>query len=174
MTPVIPPPYRRGGGFGSLGVRFREVLEPHVPPLRPETLGAWLTLGLLSAALAAGAAWLVWRAVRRRYRRAAERELLALRARFQAEPLALDALEAVPAVLKRCALGSFARAQVAPLSGERWIAFLSATSREPFDAGASRALLTLTARGAAAVSAADAASLFVGARAWIRRHRAEF
>jgi len=172
MTPLVPP-YRRGGGFGSLGVRFREVLEPHVPPLRPETLGAWLTLGLLAAAVAAGVAWLVWRALRRRYRRAAERELLALRARFQAEPPALDALEAVPAVIKRCALSSFARARVAPLSGERWIAFLSATSGEPFGEAASRALSTITTRGAAAVSAADATSLFLSARAWIRRHRAE-
>jgi hypothetical protein len=172
MTPVVPP-YRRGGGFGSLGVRFREVLEPHVPPWRPETLGAWLTLSLLAAALAAGVGWLVWRSVRRGYRRAAERELLLLRARFQTEPPALDALEAVPAVIKRCALGSFARARVAPLSGERWIAFLSATSREPFGEAASRALLTITTRGAAAVSAADASSLFLGARAWIRRHRAE-
>jgi hypothetical protein len=172
MTPVVPP-YRRGGGFGSLGVRFREVIEPHVPPLRPETFGAWLTLGLIALALVAGVAWLVWRAIRRRYRRAAERELLALRARFQAEPPALDALEAVPAVIKRCALGSFARSKVAQLSGERWIAFLSATSREPFGEGASRALLTIATRGAAAVSAADASSLFLGARAWIRRHRAE-
>ncbi|MEI9935741.1 MAG: DUF4381 domain-containing protein [Pseudomonadota bacterium] len=172
MTPTVPP-YRRGGGFGSLGVRFREVLEPQVPPLRPETLGAWLTLGVFVAAIAAGVAWLVWRTMRRSYRRAAERELLALRARFWAAPHELDALEAVPAVIKRCALGSFARAKVAPLSGERWIAFLSATSAEPFGEGASRALLTITTRGATGVSAADASSLFLGARAWIRRHRAE-
>ncbi len=172
MTPTVPP-YRRGGGFGSLGVRFREVLEPHLPPLRPETLGAWLTLGLLAVAIAAGVAWLVWRTARRRYRRAAERELLALRARFQTDPRELDALEAVPAVIKRCALGSFARSKVAPLSGERWIAFLSATSGAPFGEAASRALVTITTRGAEAVSAADASSLFLGARAWIRRHRAE-
>ncbi|MEI9947536.1 MAG: DUF4381 domain-containing protein [Pseudomonadota bacterium] len=172
MTPTVPP-YRRGGGFGSLGVRFREVLEPHVPPWRPETLGAWLTLGLFAAAVVAAIAWFVWRAVRRRYRRTAERELQALRARFQNDPQGLDALEAVPAVIKRCALGSFARSQVAALSGERWIAFLSSTGGEPFGEAASRALLTLTTRGAAAVSGADAASLFVGARTWIQRHRAE-
>jgi len=172
MTPIVPP-YRRGAGFGSLGVRFREVFEPRPPPLRPETLGAWLTLGLLAAATFAGIAWLVWRAVKRRYRRAAERELLALRSRFQANPPQLDALEALPAVLKRCALHGFARDRVASLSGERWLAFLASTGSQPFNESASRALLTLTTRGATAVSAADASSLFADARAWVRRHRAE-
>jgi len=169
MTPVVPP-YRRGGGFGSLGVRFREVLEPPAVHLRPETFGAWLTLGLPTAAVLAGFAWLVWRAVRRRHRRAAERELRALDARFRRDP---SVLEEVPALLKSCALTSFERAKVASLSGERWIAFLSATGGAPFGEAASRALLTITTRGAAAVSQADAANLFLGARAWIRRHRAE-
>ncbi len=154
-------------------MRFREVLEPQLPPLRPETVGAWLTLGLLTTAIGAGLAWLVWRMIRRRHRRAAERELQALRARFQADPPELHALEAVPAVIKRCALGSFDRSKVASLSGERWIAFLSDTSGDPFGEAASRALITITTRGAEAVSAADASSLFLGARAWIRRHRAE-
>jgi hypothetical protein len=172
MTPIVPP-YRRGAGFGSLGVRFREVVEPHAPELRPETLGAWLTIAVITAGLVAGIAWLVWRWTKRRYRRAAERELLALRTRFQADPAQLASLEAVPSLLKRCALGSFGRERVARLSGEPWLAFLSATSSEPFGEAAGRALLTLTTRGAANVSSADASSLFAGAHLWIRRHRAE-
>jgi len=171
MTPMTPP-YRQGGGFGSLGVRFQEVVEPAAVPLRPETVGAWITLCLLAAMLVAGVTWLVLRHLRRRYRRAAERELGALGAAWEANRTKLDVLEAVPVVLKRCALSSFERSLVAPLSGERWIAFLSATGAEPFAEAAGRALSTIATRGASAVSAADVPALLAAARGWVRRHRA--
>ena len=172
MTPVVPP-YRRGGGFGSLGVRFREVLEPHAVSLRPETFGAWVTLGVAVVALLAGVGWLVWRYRQRRHRRAAERELRALAAAWAAEERRLETLEAVPAVIKRCALQSFARPKVAPLSGERFVAFLSATGGAPFGEAAGRALQTIATHGASAVAADDAPSLFSAAQTWVRRHRAE-
>lgn len=173
MTPVVPP-YRRGGGFGSLGVRFREVVDPPALALRPETLGAWLTLGLLVAAIAAAIGWLSYRYWRRRYRRAAERELLLLQAAFNAQHEPLAALEAVPAVIKRCALHGFAREKVAPLSAERWVAFLSTTSRTGFASAAGSALVTIATRGASAVTAEEAAQLFGAARTWIRGHHADF
>lgn len=172
MTPEVPP-YRRGGGFGSLGVRFQEVLEPDAVSLGPETVGAWVSLALVALAFVGAVAWLVWRHRRRRHRRAAERELRQLAAAWQADPQRLQVLEAVPGVLKRCALGSFERATVAPLAGEPWIAFLSATGGAPFAAAAGRALLTVTTRGAAAVAAADAESLFAAARTWVRSHHAQ-
>jgi hypothetical protein len=171
---LIPetPPYRRGGGFGSLGVRFSEVLEPAGVSLWPATAGAWITLGLLALLLAAGIAWLVVRYRQRRYRRLADRELQTL-ARSFAESGAPTALEALPAVLKRCALGSFPRERVAALSGEAWRGFLDSTcSRAPFAADAGRTLVTLTTRGADVVERADAEGLFAAAQIWVRRHRA--
>lgn len=122
MTAIVPP-YRRGGGFGTLGARLREVFEPAPPSLQPETVGAWLTLIALGLTVAAALAALSLRYARRRHRRAAARELGALRAAWNANPAAPDVLERVPALLKRCALGSFARERVAPLSGDRWLAF---------------------------------------------------
>jgi hypothetical protein len=172
LTPGVPP-YRRGGGFGSLGVRFREVVEPHAVSLAPETLGAWLTLALLGVAVAALVAWLVVRHTRRRYRRTAEHELRRLGARWAADPATSAPLEAVPELLKRCALGSFERARVASLNGARWVEFLTSTGPEPFGEAAARALVTIGARGAEAVAKEDAASLFTAARVWIRRHRAD-
>lgn len=172
MTAVVPP-YRRGGGFGTLGARLREVFEPDPPALWPETLGAWLTLLALAALIAIGVAFLIVRYVRRRHRRAAARALRALEAAWMADRATPAALESVPVLLKRCALGSFARERVASLSGERWLAFLDATGRRAFGEEARRALLAITTRGAAAVSRDDAARLFAAASRWIRSHRAD-
>ena len=171
MTPVVPP-YRRGEGFGSLGVRFGEVVEPAPVALGPQTVGAWVTLGAAALVVVLALAGLLRWHLRRRYRRAAERELDALGATWAADHAALSALEAVPGVLKRCALHGFERARVAPLSGEAWLRFLDATGRSPFGEAAGRALLAVTTRGAAALSEADAVSLLSAARRWVRRHRA--
>ncbi|HEV8551489.1 MAG TPA: DUF4381 domain-containing protein [Polyangiaceae bacterium] len=171
MTPAVPP-YRRGSGFGSLGVRFTEVLEPARVPLRPETVGAWLTIALLGALVAAFLAWLVVRWVRRRHRRVAERELQALLHAFEASRQ-LAGLETLPVVLKRCALGSFPRERVASLSGDAWRAFLDATCRAaPFSGPPGGALVMLTTRGASSLDAAEVPALVAAARTWVRRHRA--
>jgi len=172
VTPVVPP-YRRGGGFGSLGIRFHEVFQPARVPLRPETLGAWLTLAALAVALCVGIWIAVRRYVRGAYRRAAAHELATLAARFEQQSQDLAALEALPNVLKRCALGSFERSKVAPLHGARWVEFLSATSPRPFGEDAGRALVTLATRGASALTRDEAVLLFAAAREWIRRHRAD-
>ena len=172
MSAVVPP-YRRGGGFGTLGSRLREVFEPTPPALSPQTLGAWLTLAALALLLLTAAALLIRRHHRRRHRRAAARELSALRAAWSEDPQARDALEQVSPILKRCALGSFRRERVASLSGERWLAFLDTTCPRPLGDDARRALLTLTTRGAAAVSTSDVAGLFAAAARWIRSHRAD-
>ncbi len=175
MTPVVPP-YRRGGGFGTLGLRFAEVSEPAPVPLGPQTLGAWLTLAALALALVLALGWLVRRHIRRRYRRLAERELRELETAWALAPAAPEApraLEPVPALLKRCALQSFARAQVASLSGTAWLRFLDATGAAPFGEAAGRALLAITMHGPSAVAQADAPRLFAAARTWVRRHRAQ-
>lgn len=171
MTPQLPP-YRRGAGFGSLGVRFSEVIEAPSVSLEPSTVGAWITLGLLVSLLVAGVAWLVLRYWRRRHRRVARRELESIARARQAEPNPA-LLEALPSVLKRCALASFSRASVAPLSGERWRRFLNESCPgAPFDGNAGQALVTLTTRGASALNRADEGALLAAAQTWVRRHRA--
>ncbi len=171
MTPEVPP-YRRGGGFGSLGIRFSEVLEPAPVSLQPATLGAWLTLALLGLSIVAGFVWLVVRFRRRRHRRVAQRELTALAGALEGTS-AREALEGLPSVLKRCALGSFPREAVAPLSGERWLEFLDASCpTTPFAGNAGRALIALTTRGASALGSAEISALIAASRIWVRRHHA--
>ncbi|HYQ42848.1 MAG TPA: DUF4381 domain-containing protein [Polyangiaceae bacterium] len=171
MTPQIPP-YRRGGGFGSLGVRFSEVIEPPSVSFEPATVGAWITLAGLTLLVAAGVTWLVVRYARRGHRRLAQRELESLaRARRDRTNPAL--LEALPSVLKRCALVSFSRASVASLSGERWRLFLDESCPgTPFSGNAGQALVTLTTHGASALSHADEDALLTASRIWVRRYRA--
>jgi hypothetical protein len=172
LTPVIPP-YRRGGGFGSMGLRFEEVVEPPPVSMVPETLGAWLTLGVLAAALLSLVAYGAWRWHRRAHRRAAAREMLILKRLWATDPAGLDPLEAVPVVLKRCALGSFTRARVAALSGADWLHFLDVTGGAPFGEDAGRALQAITTRGAGAAAAPDVERLFAAALTWVRRHHAD-
>ncbi len=171
MNPAVPP-YRRGGGFGSLGVRFSEVVEPPPASLEPATIGAWLTLSLLVLLAAAGVAWLVLRYYRRRHRRVARRELESL-ARARRERADASVLEALPSVLKRCALASFSRETVASLSGERWRQFLDRSCPSaPFAGSAGRALVTLTTRGAHALSRDEESALLTASQTWVRRHHA--
>lgn len=172
MTPVVPP-YRRGAGFGSLGVRFEEVVEPARVSFTPQTPGAWLTLIALAAGLLLAIGWCAWRWRKRRHRRVAQRELAALQRSWSGDPAALAALEAVPIVLKRCALSSFARERVASLCGPDWLQFLDATGRGPFGVEAGRALTDITTRGASAASATDVPCLFAAAVIWVRRHHAD-
>jgi len=167
LTPEVPP-YRRGGGFGSLGVRFSEAIEPAAVSLWPATVGAWVTLVLVALLLAAALVGLVVRYQKRRYRRLAALELRAL-----SQSGTSASIEAVPAVMKRCALGSFPRERVAALSGEGWREFLDSTCTEqPFAGAAGRTLVSLTTRGASEVRQADVVALFAAAQIWVRRHRA--
>jgi Domain of unknown function (DUF4381) len=172
MKPVLPP-FQRGGGFGTLGSSFLEPTLPEPISLAPVTWGAWLTLLLLCAGLVLGALtlWRQW--TRREHRRAARRELGALREAWQRAPQAAreSVLEKLPPLLKGCALGSFERARVAPLAGRSWLDFLRSTGPDAgFDGTPGEALLMLCERGAPAVDDAAVPALFSAAERWIARH----
>ncbi|MEO1458116.1 MAG: DUF4381 domain-containing protein [Pseudomonadota bacterium] len=138
--------------------RLEPAPEPPPISLMPET-AAWAWLAL---AVAAGA-FLLWR--RWQARRAARRyrgdALLALAA-------AGDDPAAIATVLRRTALTAFARADVASLHGDAWLAFLDrAYGGTEFTAGAGRALATAPYRASAPVP-----GLADLARRWVRAHKA--
>jgi hypothetical protein len=159
--------------FGTLDDHFAEIaVPPPVTDFAPRTPFAIATCILAALALGALLGLALAKYRKRRHRREARATLASLRAAYAAggEGRA-KAIAAVPAVVKRCALGSFPRERVAALSGDAWTAFLAASSGDARWRGAAgNALTTVVQRGPDAL--ADATVLFDAADAWIRRHRA--
>jgi hypothetical protein len=92
---------------------------PAAPGWWPPAPGWWV-LALLTLVLVAWL-WRIWRDPRRRPRRAALRELAALRRASLPEREMACAIENL---LRRYAIAIFGRRHVARLAGERWLAFL--------------------------------------------------
>ena len=136
-------------------------------PLAP---GAWAVISILvlAAAVAAILYYLRWR--KDAYRRAA----LLILERSTTSPAALSEL------LKRTALATFAREDVAPLCGDEWVAFLNRQTPSPlFDESLSRSLIKVTYQPLSSSSAARTAvndgseeeALERAAQRWILHHR---
>lgn len=166
MKPVVPP-FMRKEGFGTLGLDFD---QPPLPPpveLRPVTWGAWLTLIVLLA----GLFWIGWvlarHAQRGRPRRAALRALRCIDTSDSSRMYELLPL------LKTLALDSYARSQVAALSGARFVAFLiESAPRSGFDGPAGEALILLAEQGGAALTVPARNQLVAASARWIKSHHA--
>lgn len=144
-----------------------DITEPPPVSMLPAT-PAWAVLALvLLAALAL--ALRAWHRHRRRtaWRRAALAELRALAPGLEAgEPTALAALQTL---LRRVALATAPRAQVAPLAGDGWARFLADTG---FGAPAGALAPDLAAAPYRPAPRFDGAAALAAARAWIRRRHA--
>jgi hypothetical protein len=147
-----------------------QLKDIHLPPpvgWWPPAPGWWLLLiGVAGLALAG---YFLRRYFKHSYRRAALRELRALRE----NAIGLgdrSRLELLAALLRRVAIRSCGREQVAPLSGEAWLAFLDRSGKTgQFTTGVGRALGSDLYRAGVE---ADLQGLFPLVESWIRRHRA--
>ncbi|MEM7434787.1 MAG: DUF4381 domain-containing protein [Myxococcota bacterium] len=164
----MPRPDFLRDGFGALGLPgWEEIVVPEPVSMTPQTIG-WAALGIALALVVVWAAVRAVRIVRRnRYRRAALRELKAIRRAPETHAVQ------VPALLKRTALGAFGRTQVASLSGAAWVAFLERTCPSAgFDGVTGDALIQLAYRGQDGIPTAVMMKLLDVSEAWIRGHRA--
>ncbi|MCV9999633.1 DUF4381 domain-containing protein [Pararhizobium sp. YC-54] len=169
MDPATPPK------DPMLQATLRQMADIALPPpvsMMPATWGWAVLAGLVVLALA----FALWRWLRRRaqnrYRRDALAELAVLEARIGTGPERLQALAALPAIVKRTALAVWPREQVAALSGEPWVEFLKAhagKARIDAESYAFFAEAEYRLAGAAPDEAAAQRS-FAAARQWIEGH----
>lgn len=137
--------------------------EPPPPGWWPPAPGWWLLAALLLSAAVAGVRW--WRDPYRRSRRAALRELRAIRA---AESDLVASARAIESLLRRFAIAVFGGAQVARLTGDAWLTFVAERGGTPLAGDAGRSLLT-TAFGGGASDHRE--SWIAGADAFVREAR---
>lgn len=115
----------------------------HAPPAPgwwPPAPGWWAAAALcalVAAALVCAIRW--WRQPRRRFRRAALRELRRIRASGTDGPAAARAIENL---LRRYAVAVYGRERVARLTGRAWLAFASAAGASRLGGEPGRSLLS--------------------------------
>ena len=144
--------------------RLAPAHAPSPPGWWPLAPGWWLLAVLLLAAIAASVWW--WRDPYRRSRRAALRELRAIRAE---ESDVVSSARAIESLMRRFAVAVFGGAQVARLTGDRWLAFVAAHGGAPLAGEAGRSLLA-TAFGGQLSD--DRECWIAGADAFVRHARA--
>jgi len=145
--------------------RLADIVTPAPVSWWPPAPGWWILCAALLVVLAILAHRALLRYRRNAYRRAALADLSTLAAIDDGASLA-----GISSVLKRVALVSYRRPEVASLTGEAWAAFLDrAAGTNAFTKGPAAGL------GQAAVGAPvkDSAATLREARRWIARHRVE-
>ena len=148
--------------------QLRDIHTPSMIETWPPAPGWWLLAALGTLLVIAGITWLFryWRA--NRYRREAMSELAQLFEDWHKNEDELAYLGSLQRLLKRAALTSFPREDVAGLTGEAWVQFLDRTTgSHDFSIGEAEALIDGTYRPDISV---DIDSLHVVAKSWIQKH----
>jgi hypothetical protein len=143
-----------------------QLAHAHAPPPPgwwPPAPGWWLLAVLLLAAAASAVWW--WRDPYRRSRRAALRELRAIRA---GDGDLVASARAIESLLRRFAMAVFGAARVARLTGNAWLAFVAAQGGTALAGEAGRSLLTTAFGGG---PSDDRECWLAGADAFVRQAR---
>ena len=138
--------------------------RPPPPGWWPPAPGWWLLAVLLLAACACGLWW--WRDPHRRSRRAALRELRAIRAEHADAAASARAIESL---LRRFAIAVFGAARVARLPGDAWLELVIAEGGAQLQGEAGRSLLAAAFGGAG--NEMDRERWIAGADAFVRHAR---
>jgi hypothetical protein len=136
---------------------------PAPPGWWPPAPGWWILLGLLLAAVSAAVWW--WRDPYWRSRRAALRELRAIRAD---ESDVMASAQAIESLLRRFAMSVFGAPRVARLTGDAWLAFVVAEGGAQLAGEAGRSLLAAAFGG---VPSSDRECWIGAAGAFVRASR---
>lgn len=145
--------------------QLRDIHLPEPVSWWPPAPGWWVLALVVLGLLVWGGVYFFNRFRSRQHRRAALRELAILKQNLDSREI----VEGVAVLLKRVALQSFDRKEVASLSGARWLAFLDHTGgMDQFSAGPGRILAEDIYSPMEDIQAEPVIRL---AEEWIRRHR---
>ncbi len=151
-----------------------ELRDIHMPaPIEvwPPAPGWWLLAIIAALAVLAGLFWLYRRWRSNRYRREALAELRTLMSAWQEHGDDHRYLTELQALLKRTALTSFPREEVASLTGEAWVAFLDhSTGTHEFSMGDAEVLIDGNYNPNAKIYVENVHSI---AEHWIRKHHSK-
>jgi hypothetical protein len=148
--------------------QLRDIHTPGIIEMWPPAPGWWMLAALGALLVVAALTWLYryWRA--NRYRREAMSELARLLENWHKNEDDLAYLDALQKLLKRAALTSFPREEVASLTGEAWVQFLDRTTgSHNFSIGEAEVLIDGTYRPDISV---DIGTLHQVAKSWIQKH----
>ncbi|RDI97587.1 DUF4381 domain-containing protein [Dyella solisilvae] len=150
--------------------QLKDIADPSPVSWAPQTAGWWVLAAIVLVLLSW---WVVrrWRRWRRdRYRREAQAELARIERAVADPSQRTQALLALPALVKRTVLAWAPRAQVAPLSGAAWLAYLDRTfAGNVFSEGPGKVLGTL-AYGLGEPRADEITALMALLHQWIDGH----
>ena len=141
--------------------------EPELIGWWPLAPGWWLVVLLAAVALISIGVWLLRHLQRTAYRRAAIRQLDALRAQNQAETASDEYLSKINALLKSVAVIAYGKREVAAQHGDKWLAFLNRTGK-PQTKFAPEFATAIYQQNAAKP---DAEELHRNATQWIKYHK---
>ncbi len=119
-----------------------QLAPEHAPPLQgwwPPAPGWWVVTLLVLVVVGASLYW--WRNPRRVRRRTALRELRSMKERSADSVIVARSIQNL---LRRYALATFGREQVAKVSGEAWLKFVGGHGGEMLSGECGRSLLTAT------------------------------
>ena len=152
--------------------QLRDIHQPGMIETWPPAPGWWILALLALLGLIVLAAWLFlkWRA--NRYRREALRELDDIERRWQQDHDDHAYLQHLQILLKRVALTTFPREEVASLTGEAWLQFLDrSTNTHDFSIGETEILIDGNYRADVTF---DVQTVHKFASQWIKSHHQRF
>ncbi len=163
-------------GFGNKEIQgIKEITLPDPVSYTPQTIGWYM----LFAVLLILSVWLGYRGYRRwmanRYRTFALRRLDNIEQQLRQPDTRMNALTAIPVLIKQTALKCYRRAEIAQMSGKEWLAFLDKSyGGTGFSLGVGQLLPDLSYQASANLEGVE--DLKVGEllsliKIWIRKHK---
>ena len=162
--------------FGNKEIAgLKEIALPDPVSYMPQTIGWYI----LFAVVLILAVWLGYRGYRRwmvnRYRTFALRRLDDIEQQLRQPDTRMNALTAIPVLIKQTALRCYRRAEIAQVSGKEWLAFLDKSyGGKEFKEGAGRLLPDLSYQSSAnleGVEDSKVGELLSLIKIWIRKHK---